>query len=184
MSRNKNRKKQIQYKTLLSVLANGSEMEARDLLKKHSGQDAQDTQDLEVKLARVYALSPSKIDIEKEFAKIHPHKDFILKYNKPVEELKPLKPETIVKEVTTENQPTVIKQVVAHDGYSNANGDVNCPCNCPHCNRMRMGMGHGMGPGYFSNADGQPKAPTDYVGIIGVIGVVGLVFYVMSKTTK
>lgn len=35
----------------------------------------------------MYAYSPKKIDIEKEFAEIHPHKDFILKYlaPKPVE---------------------------------------------------------------------------------------------------
>jgi hypothetical protein len=63
----KKNNKQKKYKTLLSVLANGSSDEARALLIKNSGEDAKDEQDLENKLARMYANSSSKIDIEKSF---------------------------------------------------------------------------------------------------------------------
>ena len=82
MSKKDNRKN-VQYATLLSVLAQGSTDGARSILKKYSGQDAKNLTDLEIKLANMYSNSPKKIDIEKDFADIHPHKDFILKYNQP-----------------------------------------------------------------------------------------------------
>ena len=66
--------------TLLGVIANGSTADARKLLKKHNEPDATNHQDLEYKLTKLYAKTPDKIEIEKELADIHPHKDFILKY--------------------------------------------------------------------------------------------------------
>ena len=129
----KKSQKQKEYRTLLSVLANASTDKARQLLMNHTGQDASDTNDLQVKLARLYAVSTSKHDIEKEFAEIHPHKDFILKYAKKKEE--PTKP----LEAETENkieEGKVVKQVIAHDGYLNAEGHPPCGNpNCPKCGR-------------------------------------------------
>lgn len=78
-----NKTKKIEYATLLSVLANGSTHKANRLLKKHSGIGAKNVKDLELKLAKAYSDSTSKIDMEREFAQIHPHKDFILKYTLP-----------------------------------------------------------------------------------------------------
>lgn len=157
----KEKKQNRTYKTLLSVLANGSELEARGLLKKYSGQDAQNTQDLEVKLARVYALSPSKIEIEKEFATIHPHKDFILKYLKP-------EPVIIEKEVVTDlgKSPAYVTPTPV---YSNSEG---CGCGCNKCSN-------------FSNASGSEQpvvAPKDnnsimVVGIVSVVAIFGMVLY-------
>ena len=50
------------------------------MLKKYTGEDAFSENDLEDKLAKLYSTSNTKLDLEKEFAVIHPHKEFILKY--------------------------------------------------------------------------------------------------------
>jgi len=123
-----NQKKE--YKTLLSVLANGSTDNARKLLKKHSGEDAKDTKDLELKLAKMYAYSPKKIDIEKEFAQIHPHKDFILKYLAP----KPVEKPVEKTEEKKEEKKEVVGQTFIDYGYMNFNGHPPCGNpNCPYC---------------------------------------------------
>lgn len=166
MARNKNKT----YKTLLSVLANGSTEQARDLLTRHSGGDAQDVKDLEIKLARVYATSSNKKDIEREFAQIHPHKDFILKYVTAKEEIKPLEAihDQVVKPI--ENSGTK-KMVMVHDGYANADG-CEQTCGCPKC----------MG---YSNASGEQPQSVDkgnqnimVLGIVSVVAILGMVLYI------
>ncbi len=152
--KNKNR----QFKTLLSTLANGSEIEARKLLKKHTGKDAENTQDLEVKLARLYAESTSKPEIEREFVTIHPHKAFILKYASF--------PKSVSTESSSEEEKGYgshpmdenrdvkvaqpVKEVMSYEGYLNATGggrsassyanaSGHAPCgnpNCPSCKRF------------------------------------------------
>ncbi len=74
--------------SLLRVLAQGSTDKARALIKAHGKGDAKDYADLEMKLAELYRTAPDKIEIEKEFVKIHPHTEFILKYNQPEHPIK------------------------------------------------------------------------------------------------
>lgn len=182
MSRNRTKNnKQIQYKTLLSVLANGSELESRDLLKKYSGQDAQNTQDLEVKLARVYALSTDKREIEKHFALIHPHKEFILKYIKPQEELQPLKADDSITPETELVEAKKVTHTVLHDGYSNANGlDCDKSSNACGCSSSFNG---------YSNMSGDSQTLTTnnhgimVVGIVSIVALVGMVLY-LHKSKK
>lgn len=166
----KKSKKNQEYKTLLSVLANGSTEKASSVLKKYSGETARDTKDLEVKLARMYAISPSKIDIEKDFANIHPHKDFILKYTevkKAVVEPK-VQPEQNNYTDLPKNTTTI-----ALEPTSNANG--NCECNCPCCSAK------------YSNAEGMPQTPNQPMdknvifGLVSVVGIIGLVLYFSNK---
>lgn len=211
---NKNKKKEEQYRTLLSVLANGSWDSARELLKKHSGQDATDTKDLEVKLARVYALSPRKYEIEKEFADIHPHKDFILKYNQPkllneaktaIENL-PMEGEPIVK-IDVPNEVVVSKQVI-HESVSNAQGHAPCGNpNCPKCsryfansscegssncscnNKISSACGCSSSFSGYSNVDGQPvarveKDNTQGLMIVGIVSIVAVVGMVLYLKSK
>ena len=170
----KKNNKQKKYKTLLSVLANGSTDDARDLLIKNSGEDAKNEQDLESKLARMYANSSSKIDIEKQFAEIHPHKDFILKYVKPKEELQHIKP-LDAPIVSEEKIVDSGKMVIAHDGYSNASGDNNCPALCP-CMANK-----------YSNAtgDSQPLNNSNQtiivLGLVSVVAIFGMVLYLKQN---
>jgi hypothetical protein len=156
MSQKNKSEKSSQYKTLLSVLANGSTDSARILLKKHSGQDAKSIQDLEEKLAKLYIASDDKLELEKEFASIHPHKDFILKYTKPVEE-KPLKREH--ERIPVELQEEGIK--TSHDGFQKkSNAEGHAPCgnpNCKKCHRYLNCEGNESCPSeqLKSNAEGQ-----------------------------
>jgi hypothetical protein len=170
----KKNNKQKKYKTLLSVLANGSTDEARVLLIKNSGEDAKNEQDLESKLARMYANSSSKIDIEKQFAEIHPHKEFILKYVKPKEELqhiKPLNAPTVLEEKIVDSG----KMVIAHDGYSNASGDNNCPAMCPcMANRYSNASGESQGIG-----SGNQTALV--LGLVSVVAIFGMVLYLKQN---
>lgn len=164
------RNKKKTYKTLLSVLANGSTEQSRDLLTKYSGENAQNVKDLEVKLARLYATSTNKKDIERAFAEIHPHKDFILKYVTAKQEIKPLEAihEQVVKPIDgTETK----KMVMVHDGYCNANGSEQT-CSCPKC----------MG---YSNASGEQPQSADkgnqnimVLGIVSVVAILGMVLYI------
>jgi hypothetical protein len=121
--------KKLKYNTLISVLSRGSTGEARQLLKKHSGQDATNYSDLEFKLAKFYANSPDKVTLEKEFANIHPHKDFILKYLAPATPIDV----PLIADTKTDNPKNDLTSnaVVVHDGYSNAGGD--CYSNCEGC---------------------------------------------------
>lgn len=187
------KKKSKQYKTLLSVLANGSTDKARALLIKYSGEDAQNTKDLEEKLARTYALSTSKRDIEKEFAEIHPHKDFILKYIQPIKEVTPLQPDATEKSVANEST----KSVVVHDGYANASGHAPCGNpNCKYCNRYfsncegnascscnKSSNACGCsGFDSYNNAIGEPtSAPNNQtimvVGMVSVVAILGILVY-------
>lgn len=166
-----NNKQKREYKTLLLVLANGNPTGASALLKKYSGETAQNTQDLANKLERAYVLAPYKKDIEKEFADIHPHKNFILKYTEP---------KVIIKEVVTDlgKEPAIVKlpepiQLPVAEVKSNVSGDDNCPCS--KCS------------GSFSNASGNITEPIN-VGVdktalvVTVIALFGLLAYL--KTTK
>ena len=206
------KQKNREYKTLLSVLANGSTEAAEKLLEKHSGEKAKDIDDLAEKLAKVYALSNSKLDLEREFAEIHPHKNFILKYTKPVEviEKQPLQP------VEEKKDDTIVKkEVVLHEGYCDAEGKAHAPCgdpNCPYCKRYFSSMDGNSGcprrqscpcknqssgfdgyncSGAQSNADGgseskMPQIAVQTLAIMGMVTVValfGMVLYLKTKRT-
>ena len=165
----KKNKKNNEYKTLLSVLANGSTDKANAILKKYSGQTATNTKDLEIKLARTYAVSPSKIDIEKDFADIHPHKEFILKYNLPkVVEVKAEK-----KEPAPQNNYTNLPDsttTIKLEPKSNADG-----CNCPLCS------------GQYSNLNGDAVKQNQQVdkntvfGFVSIVAILGMVLYFSNK---
>lgn len=178
------KKRNKEYQTLLSVLANGSTDKARDLLKRHSGQDATNSQDLQVKLARVYALSPSKIEIEKEFAQIHPHKDFILKYLSPKAEVStPVVDKVVVKEEVVEqgHAPCGNPRCTKCNEFFNCGGNSSCSCGktsnaCGSCSQ-------------FSGADGgqslavqpQNQNAVVIVGLVSIVALFGMVLYLKSN---
>jgi hypothetical protein len=80
---NKNKKKPQTPIPMLELLAFNAIGPARQLLKKHGKEDASNEKDLQAKLENLHATSTDKLALEKEFAEIHPHKDFILKYLTP-----------------------------------------------------------------------------------------------------
>jgi hypothetical protein len=139
--------------TLITLLAYQRTPQLRALLKKYGIEDAKNYSDLEVKIAQLYTNSDKKVELEKEFAEIHPHKSFILKHlapkEKSVEEIK----EEMLKFAKEEN--------------SNCEGNPDCKCNENKSNACGCGSGfdgdqtkdktgfdfknptHWIGPGLF-----------------------------------
>ena len=141
--------------TLMTLLANESTSDSRKLLKKYGWQDATNHKDLEVKLAELYFATPDKIQIEKELASIHPHKDWILKYY-------PQKIEVVKEEpMMVEETLTKIENNSQADGGCGCGGSSNFDASTPNIQKS--------------------LSPIDYVAILGVVGIIGLSFYVISK---
>ena len=147
--KSKNKK---EYKTLLSALAFGATDEAQKILATNGMKEANTYEELEYNLAKLYANSTDKIALEKEFAEIHPHSKFILKY------LAPKVPTLDKKEldegnIEYENTAPKIVEIT-----SSANGTCNCGC---------------------SSAEGTIQTPQkiDYniLALVSVVAIVGLV---------
>jgi hypothetical protein len=134
------KKKEITLKTMLAKEATS---DSRKLLKKHGLQDANDHDDLETKLARLYLDSSNKISLEKEMAQIHPHKKWLEKYIEPKIEI----------------QEKIIEIKAEPEKKSNADGDVNCKCST--C----------RGYSQFTGALQQPKDYIGVIGIVAVTGI-------------
>jgi predicted metal-dependent hydrolase len=139
--------------TLMTLLANESVAESRKLLKKYGKEDAKDHKDLEVKLAELYFATPDKVQLEKELASIHPHKNWILKYYPQIKE-------------ESKQEPIIQEALPIKEEKSNADGGCGCTSNFDAS----------------STPNNQRIITTlDYVAIISLVGVIGLTFYVISK---
>lgn len=156
------------------MLASGSTNDARAMLLKYTGENAINTQDLANKLATMYANSTNKVDIEREFAKIHPHRDFIVKYFK--ETLTNQTPPPVREDVPTQ-PPPVAEAVVGDMDLVSADGSSGCGCKCCTNNDN------------YSNAEGdmpQAKRPINYTplvvfGLVSVVAIVGMFIYSKHK---
>ena len=176
-------KKNIEYKSLLSTLANGATGDSRRLLQQYGKEDAKNTDDLQLKLAKLYAEQPDKVQIETDFARIHPHSKFILKYlsasQTPAGSAIANKDEKTAKEVA-EN-----KIISEHSSAEGMKEIVDNVCNCPRCRCMYLTQNPRNNA--ESNFDGtggvkqQPIHHVDYVGVIGVIAITGLIIYAIHK---
>jgi hypothetical protein len=164
---NEKLRKKKQYKTLLSVLASGSTPEARKLLKDYCGEDAFSENDLENKLASLYATSTTKLDLEKEFAQIHPHKEFILKYCQPME----VNPPINVNDLNTSNT-RVVKQV-----------DIITPPTKAEIENPTEGKACTCGCQKYLNADGNSSQPNGINNTVMALSIIGIVSIVALTTT-
>lgn len=156
----KNKKKE--YKSLLSLLATCSPDECVGLIVREGGEKPRNAGEIEYKLAKMYAASTSKPDIEKKFAEMHPHKNFILKYTAPKPEKK-------------EETKQVVKDTIISDNTIPADGGCGC-------NRCRCGCQN------FSNADGSQdnKAPKDnttviVLGLVSIVAIVSMFSYLQKN---
>jgi hypothetical protein len=118
-SKTKNKK---EYKTLLSALAFGSTDEAQKILADNGMNEADTYEELEYNLAKLYSNATDKIKIEKQFAEIHPHSKFILKYLSPKVEpdTKEVRKEDLQTMETETTPPTIVEM------SSNASGSCGC----------------------------------------------------------
>jgi hypothetical protein len=154
---------------LLSLLANESTADSRRLLRKYGMDDAKNHRDLELKLAELYKSASDKIQMDKEFCAIHPHKDFIVKYTESK------KPETTVEApngaiLTEESVKNLMKEYINAGGYSNCAGNPNCGCG-----KSNFG-------GNYNESFGQPvqtnnNTVTIALSVIGIVAVLGIIMH-------
>jgi hypothetical protein len=149
-----------EYKTLLSALAFGSTDEAQKILSDNGIKESDSYEELEYNLAKLYSNATDKLAIEKQFAEIHPHAKFILKYLSPKTEVKKEKEvrQEDVQTMETELTPPKIVEM-----SSNANGSCGCGCT-----------------GACSSAEGtvaiqQNKIDYNALALVSVVAIVGIV---------
>jgi hypothetical protein len=109
--------------TIMGLLAECSTDDAKQLLKKYGLPDAKNKEDLELKLATLYKKCVDKKQLEKDFAEIHPHKEFMKKYLLSI----PLAKEVVVEDLTPPTSLTV-ESVATPEIVSNCDGKT-CTCN-------------------------------------------------------
>jgi hypothetical protein len=153
--------------SLLTLLANESTDGSRKILKKYNKSDAVNHKDLESKLAELYFSTVDKVELEKEMAKIHPHREWLIKYEVvKVEDDKkePEKKEIVLKEEIKIEQVTPDVKVI--ETKSKAEGDYECPCL-----KKLMELQEQK-----SNANGdEDKKTKDNQTILAILGVVGII---------
>jgi hypothetical protein len=110
--------------TIMGLLAECSTDDAKQLLKKYGLPDAKNKQDLELKLATLYKKCDDKKQLEKDFAEIHPHKEFMKKYLLPTP---PVKAEVVLQDLTPPPSLTV-ESISTPEIVSNCDGKT-CTCN-------------------------------------------------------
>jgi hypothetical protein len=152
--------------TIMGLLADCSTDEARALLKKYRMPPAKSKAELELALAKLYKNCDDKKQLEKDFAEIHPHKEFLTKYLSP----KPtVKSEVIVEEIKSETNTPSITPAQMPELVSNCNGKPECTCNSSN----------------FSNADGSKSNETsisndkDKLIVYGMFGIVSILALVL-----
>ncbi len=113
----------------MGLLADCSTNDARNLLKKYGMPPARNKAELELSLANLYKTVDDKKQLEKDFAEIHPHKEFLKKYILP----KPEPKELVVEEVKVEvEKPSKIEEapIVVPEIKSSINENTSCSCGC------------------------------------------------------
>jgi hypothetical protein len=151
--------------TLMTLLANEATKDSADILKKYNKPKPQNHADLEVKLAELYFEQDDKIQIEKELANIHPHKNWIVKslnlVNKDDKNCDKCLEATKKQSETDkfEEIKNVVTESVSKFSDFNGSKETNQPI-VKESTRI---------------------STIEIVGIIGVIGFIGLTFIVVSK---
>jgi len=160
---------------LFDLIAIESTSQARELLKKMSGEDALNKRDLKAKLAKLY-FNPNtdKLTLEKELANIHPHKDWILK--------------RCVQETKVAPDPVLIEET-----SSNADGQCSEGCKC----RKKCGCCNKSYSNFDSDTQVQtPSKETESDQIarqhpiltafptIALVGIFCIAFYAISSVNK
>lgn len=162
--------------TILGCLANESTGKSRKLLKKYGKADATNHGDLEMKLSQLYKETTDKKALEKEFAEIHPHRDFILKNYTPKPEVVAVQSkevEVVVSEPVKEVVEAPISVPLMPEQKSNCSGG-GCSCGCS-----------GFDGATNSVSNGQSGSGTnDKLIILGMFGFVSILALVLITKNK
>ena len=160
--------------SMMCLIANENTSGSRKLLKKLGKSDAKNHDDLELSLAKLYKDAADKLVVEKEFAEIHPHKDFILKYCENKTSKKEIEPEQIEvqkKEVIEQSEidPAPAEMIYSNCcGMSGANGQSSCACGCGGASSF---TGNNTGSGSTDTKD------LMMFGMVAIVSIFGLIVY-------
>jgi len=164
----KKKKPQI---SLITLLAYQRTPQLRALLKKYGIEDAKNYSDLEVKIAQLYSNSDNKMEMEKEFAELHPHKSFILKHLAPKEKT----PEEVKEEMLK----------FAKEETSNCDGNPDCKCNEKTSNACGCGGSYGVdGSQTGEKSKFDIKNPVHWIGPSVLLLTASIVFYALYSNSK
>jgi len=153
--------------TIMGLLANCSTDEARALLKKYGYPDAKNKSDLEVQLAKLYKEVDDKRQLEKDFAEIHPHKNFIGKYIFSTPKTEKTVIET-VEEISTEPIPQAVPEV-----KSGIDESKSCGCGCSN-----------MDGNANENRPSSGRTENDKLIILSMFGIVSILALVLINKNK
>ncbi|MES2287569.1 MAG: hypothetical protein V4547_17880 [Bacteroidota bacterium] len=153
--------------TIMELLAVNCTAQSRALLDKYNAPQPKNYEDLKDKLAELYTNCPDKKQLEKEFAEMHPHKEWIIDYVAPA----PVKADIKVEPVKTEQVTKVLD-----DGYYNMHGPSNqrhsCSCGCG---------GHSNFLGANTGTQSNKVDPNMIIGILAIVTFAGLVLYTHKR---
>jgi exonuclease VII large subunit len=105
-----NRKPQKPEITLMTLLAYEATEDANKLLQKYNKGKAKNYSDLEVKLGELYISADDKLKLEKEMAKIHPHKKWIMERSEPLVKVEAKKLEVVAEPIKEEKKPNLLEE--------------------------------------------------------------------------
>ena len=148
--------------TIMGLLAECSTDDARKLLKKYGLPEARNTQELEFQLAKLYKTCDDKKQLERDFAEIHPHKEFLKKYLLPPP---PKKEDIVIEDLTPE--PIVINEIKTPELETNFNG-----ASYPYNNQVFSGLD---GSQNNSNSLSNDKDKLIIFGMFGFVSILALV---------
>ena len=151
--------------TIMGLLADCSTDEARVLLKKYGMPPAKNKAELELALAKLYKNCDDKKQLERDFAEIHPHKEFLKKYIFPKP---PEKSEVVVEDKKEETTTPSIPPVQMPEFVSNCNGNPNCTC----CNSNFNGADGSKNTNETTSND---KDKLIVYGMFGIVSILALV---------
>jgi len=156
--------------SMLALMANQNTSDCRKLLQELGEPDAKNHLDLELKLAEVYKKAPDKLVIEEKFAKLHPHKDFILKHLTPKEEKKP--------------DPVVVEKVdeISTESKSNCCGmsGFDSSCNCPSCLQQKSSACgcQSSFDGTKGSSQNEVKNDNTIIGMVSIVAILGMILII------
>jgi hypothetical protein len=169
MKRNNKLYSKKQEITLMTLLAHEAAKDSSAMLKKYNKPKAQNHDDLEVKLAELYFEQPDKLQIEKELAEIHPHKNWLIRSLDLVDK-KDVKCKKCEEKQEIDSDKTEklaeIKNAVSESvsQFSAFNGSTK---EAPQ-------------PTIVTNTP-QGFSSIEIIGMVGAIGLIGLTFIIVSK---
>jgi len=165
-TKQKSKKPRIAMLELISI---NNTAKAREYLKKNKVMDALSYADLQDKLEELYDRAKDKVSVEADFAVLHPHKDFILKYLAPL----PTKTKVIIPETTASME-----------------GEMKCNCSACGCNTMSNA--DGIVVPLTPPTTTKPKdtvetksrfTSMELIAVVGIVAVVGMM-YMHNQTAR